>query len=112
MARLIYGTDRPRGAELKSWLFEGRMSENQRQRLGREDRPPCFDSEKQWLAWCILEAARPVAHSSYCYDCTACYAKAMQAVNRCEHVLTKFKAVGQPSILVGYRVRHRAPPRK
>lgn len=112
MARSIYGTDKPRGAELRSWFHDGVMSDTQRRRLGRSDRPPCFQSEEQWLAWCILEAARPVTNSAgYCYDCTSRYQAAMLASKLCEQPLTIFKAVGQPPVQVGHRHRRRAPPR-
>ena len=111
MARTIYGTERPRGQELRSWVHEGRMSESQRLRLGRDEKPPCFQSDKQWIAWCILEAARPVPNSSYCYDCTLRFQVQQHVNNLCEHPLTLFRGVGQPSVVVGQRPRHR-PPRR
>lgn len=115
MARLIYGTDKPRGVEMRSWLHDGKMSESQRARLGRADQPPCFATEEQWVAWCIHEACRPVANSGYCYDCTRRYQLSMADNNRCEHPLTTFIKVGNPPDLVGRRHgvvgRRRAPPR-
>jgi hypothetical protein len=112
MARAIYDTDKPRGEELRSWLFDGRMSASQLARIGRSDKPPCFASEAQWISWCIHEAARPIlGGSSYCYDCTREFQQAKNRNGDCEHPLTTFRSVGHPPVLVGQRDRRRAPPR-
>lgn len=104
MARTIYGTDKPRGAELRSWLEKGEMSASQAARLGRRDKPPCFASEEQWLAWCIHEAQRPTPHSGYCYDCNAHYQRDMQHNSKCEYPLTIFRPVrNHHDELVGHR---------
>lgn len=99
-----------RSAEQRSWLDHGRMSESQRERLGREDRPPCFESDEQWVMWCIDEAAHPVAHSGYCYDCMASFQLRMVDNSQCEYPLTIFRAASNSSVVVGIR-RRRAPPR-
>lgn len=112
MARLIYDTDKPRGQELRSWFHEGKMSASQLARLGQTEKPACFASEEQWLAWCIHEAARPVTNgASFCYDCTRRFQALMSSNNLCEQPLTTFRMVGHPPVAVGQRERRRGPPR-
>ena len=104
MARTIYGTDCPRGNEAKSWIEEGRMSKTQRLRLGQEHKPDCFDSEKQWIAWCIYEAANHVHNESgYCHDCTQRYHDRMVQDDRCVYPLTIFARVRHSGAPVGQR---------
>jgi hypothetical protein len=118
MARLIIGSDHPRGHELRSWLEQGEMSESQAVRVGRRTRPPCFTSDEQWIAWCIHEAGRPIFNGSgYCHDCTARHKNAMQVNGLCEHPLTIFKRASQSSAIVGVRpyqtrVLHRTKRRR
>lgn len=116
LARTIYGTMKTRGEEQRSWLLHGTMSAAQERRLGRRTKPPCFESDEQWIAYCIREAQRPVPNSGYCFDCMAAYKQEMLKQGRCDQPLTFFKIVGKapdhdevgqhPSTL------HRAPPRR
>ena len=110
MARLIYDTDKPRGKEMRSWLYDGVMSASQRKRLGRSSKPSCFPSEEDWIAWCIQEACRPVPNSGHCYDCTRRYQRAMADNNLCEHPLTIFVPVG--TLRHRDTVGRRAPSRR
>ena len=104
MARTIYGTDCPKGNEARSWLEHGRMSSTQRKRLGQEDKPPCFESETQWIAWCIYEAANHIhGENGYCHDCTLRYQQRMIEYNRCAFPLTTFVRVRQSSTPIGRR---------
>lgn len=115
LARTIYGTDKVRSPEPRAWLREGVMAASQAQRLGRRDKPPCFSSEEQWVTWCILEAARPIANSGFCYDCMPAFKTAMLNANKCEHPLTSFKEVGKApdTDLVGQHPnRRRRSPRR
>lgn len=118
LARLVIGSEHPRGEELRSWLEDGVMSTSQERRIGRRDKPPCFSTEEQWIAWCVHEAGRPITNGSgYCYDCTARHKAAMVDNNKCEHPLTIFKRVGQSPGVVGQRplatrLLHRTPRRR
>lgn len=107
LARTIYRADKARGIEQRAWLVDGRMSLSQERRLGRADKPACFPTELQWLAWCILEAAGKVTRGlGFCTDCTRAYQRVMRRNGLCEHPLTIMlvtdHSVGRP---------RRAPPR-
>ena len=113
MARTICGTDRPRSAELRSWVNKGVMSASQLARVGRSDKPPCFKDEEQWLAWCIHEASRPLGNtSSYCNDCTKSYQTLMLRNKRCEFPLTMFSSHGVSGVSVGRRHISKRQPRR
>ena len=80
------------------------MHPKQQQRVGRQDRPPCFPSDEHWVAWCVHEAMRPIHNGNgYCYDCTKEYHARMTAIGRCEHVLTVFVRTRHPNERVGRR---------
>lgn len=112
LARSLLGTERPRSAEQLSWLHRGRMTQTQRIRLAAHgERPPCFATDRDWYAWCILETVVPIADgSSYCYDCRACFKREAMAAGRCQHPTVEFRRFGQPPTIVGQRLEHRGLP--
>jgi hypothetical protein len=115
MARAIFGTNKPRSPELRSWLRDGVMSASQAARLGTRSKPACFASEQQWVSWCIHEAQRRVPSSGYCYDCTAAHKARMLHNNLCHHPLTFFIIVGHSdeAVEVGqHPSARRRPPRR
>lgn len=86
--------------EQRSWLYEGRMSDSQRRRLGTDQRPPCFTSDEQWISWCIAETSDRIPHSGYCYDCRARFKKRMLDEGRCTYPLTIFRRAANSTLAV------------
>ena len=62
--------------------------------VSRGPRPPCFESEEQWLMWQKFDEVTKSGATNYCADCTPNYASRMRAEGRCIQPLVRFYRIG------------------